>query len=58
VAVLGDYYGDTRDDILWRNDGGAVGDWLGQADGSFAVNPTLVGVPGAWHIQSPDNLWL
>ena len=35
---VGDFNGDGRDDILWRNDNGTVTDWLGQADGRFTGN--------------------
>jgi hypothetical protein len=38
VAATGDYNGDGRDDILWRNANGAVSDWLGTASGGFTVN--------------------
>ena len=35
IAGTGDFNGDGRDDILWRNDTGAVTNWLGQANGGF-----------------------
>jgi Ca2+-binding RTX toxin-like protein len=45
-----DFNGDGKSDILWRSDSGQLGDWLGQAGGTFAANPTLVGVPASWHV--------
>ena len=38
VAGTGDFNGDGRDDVLWRNANGAVTNWLGQANGGFAGN--------------------
>ena len=38
VDGVGDFNGDGRDDILWRNADGTVTDWLGQADGGFVGN--------------------
>jgi hypothetical protein len=35
-----DFNGDGRSDILWREDGGNITDWLGQANGGFALLPT------------------
>ena len=34
----GDFNGDGRDDVLWRDLNGTVTNWLGQADGSFVGN--------------------
>ncbi len=39
IAGTGDFNGDGRDDILWRNDNGAMTDWLGQSNGSHLNNP-------------------
>jgi serralysin len=39
VAGTGDFNGDGRDDILWRQDGtGRLLDWLGTANGGFISN--------------------
>jgi hypothetical protein len=38
VAGTGDFNGDGKDDILWRNDSGVISDWLGQAEGTFIDN--------------------
>jgi hypothetical protein len=38
VASIGDFNGDGRDDILWRNDDGRFTDWLGTANGSWSPN--------------------
>ena len=38
VVGTGDFNGDGRVDILWRNDDGTVSDWLGQSNGSFVGN--------------------
>jgi hypothetical protein len=39
VAGVGDFNGDGREDILWRNtQSGDVTNWLGQSTGSFAGN--------------------
>ncbi|MES2904980.1 MAG: FG-GAP-like repeat-containing protein, partial [Pseudomonadota bacterium] len=36
--VRNDFNGDGRSDILWRNDNGALTNWLGQANGGFVDN--------------------
>ena len=39
IVGSGDFNGDGRDDLLWRNPStGQTTDWLGQANGSFAGN--------------------
>jgi hypothetical protein len=58
VAAIGDFNGDGRDDILWRNDNGTIANWLGQANGGFADNYTNSSffIPTSWHVQAPDIL--
>ena len=55
VEGVGDYNGDGRDDILWRQDGsGTVIDWLASADGGFQTNSgSTTTLNTAWHIQDP-----
>jgi YD repeat-containing protein len=52
VAGAGDFNGDGRTDILWRHDSGAVTNWLGQPNGSFAgnFNAFNVTVDVAWRV--------
>jgi len=38
VIGIGDFNGDGRDDILWRDSSGAVFDFLGSANGGFTNN--------------------
>jgi len=54
VVGTGDFNGDGRDDILWRNDNGSLDDWLGQANGSFA--DTGFNVASSWHVVSIADL--
>ena len=53
VVAVGDYNGDGRDDILWRNADGTVTDWLANPNGSFTPNDAAAAqsVPPAWHVQ-------
>jgi hypothetical protein len=59
VVATGDYNGDGRDDIAWRNSNGTFTDWLGQANGGFISNDAnaLTVLTTAWHVQGQDN-WL
>jgi hypothetical protein len=51
IAGTGDFNGDGRDDVLWRNDGGTITNWLGQPDGGFIGNASLyTTIPNSWHI--------
>jgi hypothetical protein len=58
VHSIGDFNGDGRDDILWRNVDGRITDWLGTSSGGFADNIANAynAVSTDWHIQ-PDVLW-
>jgi hypothetical protein len=48
VAGVGDFNGDGRSDILWRNDDGTVAEW--QMNGATPLSTTILGNPGtAWH---------
>jgi hypothetical protein len=60
VVDTGDYNGDGRDDVLWRNDSGQLSNWLGQANGSFVPNDGNASsfVPTNWLVQAPDNLFV
>ena len=57
VVGTGDFNGDGRDDILWRNDDGSLSDWLGQADGGFVLNDAiaLTVVPTAWIVAGTGD---
>ena len=58
VAATGDYNGDGRTDILWRNDNGTLSDWLGNANGGFSPNDANASsrVPNDWHVQTQDYI--
>lgn len=53
VPAVGDFNGDGRDDILFRNSDGRITDWLGQTNGSFTDNAgnSLTGVATSWHVN-------
>jgi hypothetical protein len=49
IAGFGDFNGDYRDDILWRDAAGSVSEWLAKPDGSFAWNPAaMYDTPSGW----------
>ena len=52
VVGIGDFDGDNKDDLLWRNDNGVIDTWLGQATGAFSNNSanSTVGVSADWHV--------
>jgi hypothetical protein len=54
VADTGDYNGDGRSDILWRNDNGSLTTWLGRADGGFINNDAnaFATVTTNWQVQN------
>ncbi|GAA4742149.1 hypothetical protein GCM10023264_04090 [Sphingomonas daechungensis] len=59
VAAIGDFNGDGRDDILWRNVDGRMTDWLGTATGGFADNAANAynSVATQWDVK-PDIFWV
>ena len=59
IIGIGDFNGDGRDDVLWR-DAGAAGTWLGQSNGAFVSNPAPVLPMIGTHVDvqpNPDT-WL
>ena len=58
IVDVGDYNGDGRDDVLWRNADGSVTDWLGQANGGFAGNFANANLPQGtdWHVSPSSYL--
>ena len=57
VAGTGDFNGDGREDILWRSDGGALSDWLANANGGFTSNDAnaYATAPISWHIAGTGD---
>ena len=55
--ATGDFNGDNRDDILWRNDNGMISEWLGAANGGFIDNVANASthVPTQWHIAGTGD---
>jgi hypothetical protein len=55
VVSIGDFNGDHRDDILWRNDNGQLTEWLGTSTGGFTDNSANAStfVPTNWHVFDP-----
>jgi len=53
VISVGDFNGDGIDDILWRENGGQLTDWLGTATGGFTQNSAHFSqlVATNWHVQ-------
>jgi len=56
-TVHNDFNGDGRSDILWRSDGGALSDWLANANGGFASNDgnAYTTAPTNWHIAGTGD---
>ena len=54
VAGFGDFNGDGRADILWRNDDGTIFNFLGTTNGGVVNNGgnSAVTVANTWHVAS------
>jgi serralysin len=56
VEGTGDFNGDGLGDVLWRNDSGAVVNFLGAPNGSFIGNVNFNLNPGLdWHIEGTGD---
>jgi hypothetical protein len=57
IASNGDFNGDGRSDVLWRNaTTGAVIEWLGQTNGAFAYNAAATAVmPVNWSLLAAGD---
>ena len=56
IAQIGDFNGDGRSDILWRNSSGYTTEWLGTSTGAFTDNAAIAATGAAdnsWHVQEP-----
>ena len=53
VVGTGDFNGDGRSDIVWRNTNGAFTTWLAQANGGFVSNDanSFTTLPTAWRVD-------
>ena len=54
IAGVGDFNGDGRDDILWRNDNGAVFTVLSTANGGIVNNGdnSYAAMSNVWHVEA------
>jgi len=57
MAGTGDFNGDGRSDILWRNSDGSLSDWLANSNGGFAANDAnaFTKVATSWHVVSTGD---
>ena len=57
VAAVGDFNGDGKADILWRNDNGTIFDFLGKDNGGVVNNGdnSFVAVDNAWHVAGTGD---
>ena len=56
VVSIGDFNGDGKSDVLWRNDSGYTTEWLGTSSGGFTDNAAHAATGAAdtsWHVQDP-----
>ena len=56
LHIHNDFNGDGRSDILWRNDNGLVGEWLGQSNGGFVGNANVnIPLENSWHVAGTGD---
>lgn len=55
IVGIGDFNGDTREDLLLKNDSGWTSDWLGNASGGFTNNGSAFStyIAPTWQHQDP-----
>jgi hypothetical protein len=53
VVEIGDFNGDNQSDLLWRNDGGALAEWL--MNGTTIVSSVTPNMDGA--TVNPGPAW-
>ena len=51
IASVGDFNGDGRDDILWRDFNGQLTTWHGTSTGGFASTELAIYVTNDWHVE-------
>jgi hypothetical protein len=56
IASIGDFNGDGRDDILWRDSSGTLAEWFANSSGGFTDHFSLANVPTAWHVEPQASL--
>ena len=57
MIATGDFNGDGIDDILWRENGGQLTDWLGTSTGGFVQNSAHFSelVANNWQVVSTGD---
>jgi Ca2+-binding RTX toxin-like protein len=58
VVGSGDFNGDGRDDLIWRNDRGVFTSWLGHANGGFVSNDANAwrsDIPVTWQVAGTGD---
>ena len=57
VDGVGDFNGDGRDDLIWRNDNGTFTTWLAQPNGGFVSNDanSITVLPTNWQVADTGD---